>query len=139
LDEEDFSSTGGCTRNAVKQVFTKKQVSGSFVNPKDILIDEDPRIVGANEAWVQCMKDLGFDTRYDYRDQDDIIEHFQERFDKLVGDDDPRSLTGARAAELEAMQKEEIAISLADLECQVKHTDDVYRRVETEVLGQPLD
>jgi hypothetical protein len=139
FDEEDFSSTGGCTRRAVEQVFTKKQVSGSFVNPKDILIDEDPRIIAANEAWVQCMKDLGYETGYDYRDQDDIIAEFEKRFDKLVGEDDPHTLTGPRAARLRVMQKEEIAISLADLECQLRHTDAVYRTVETEVLGAPLD
>jgi hypothetical protein len=139
FDEEDFSSTGGCTRRAVERVFTKKQVSGSYVNPKDILIDEDPRIVAANEAWIQCMHDLGYDTGYEYEDQDDIIAEFEKRFDKLVGDDDPRKLTGPRAEQLNAMQREEIAISLADLECQIRHTDRVYRQVETEVLGRPLD
>jgi hypothetical protein len=139
FDEEDFSSTGGCTRRAVEQVFTKKQVSGSYVHPKDILIDEDPRIVAANEAWVQCMHDLGYDTNYEYDDQDDIIADFEKRFDKLVGDDDPRKLTGPRAEQLKAMQREEIEISLADVECQIRHTDRVYRQVETEVLGKPLD
>jgi hypothetical protein len=139
FDEEDFSSTGGCTRKAVSQVFTKEQVRGDYVNPKDILIDEDPRIVAAEEAWLKCMKDLGWETGYDYADQDDIMAEFEKRFEKLVGDDDPRTLTGPRLQQLKEMQREEIAISLADLKCQIRHTDHVYRQVETEVIGFPLD
>jgi hypothetical protein len=123
----------------VSQVFTKEQVRGDYVNPKDILIDEDPRIVAAEDAWLKCMKDLGWETGYDYADQDDIMAEFEKRFEKLVGDDDPRTLTGPRLQQLKEMQREEIAISLADLKCQIRHTDHVYRQVETEVIGFPLD
>jgi hypothetical protein len=139
FDEEDFSSTGGCTRKAVEQVFTKEQVRGDYVNPKDVLIDEDPRIVAANERWIQCMKDRGWETKYDYEDQDDIMAELERRFEKLVGDDDPRTLTGPRLEQLKALQREEIAISMADFRCETKHTDPVYRQVETEVIGFPLN
>ena len=50
LDEEDFSSTGGCTRKAVTAVFKPSQVDGTFVNPKDELIDSDKRIIEAQRA-----------------------------------------------------------------------------------------
>jgi hypothetical protein len=135
LDEEDFSSTGGCTRKAVEQVFTPEQLKGTYVNPKDVLVDSDPRIAEARRNWSQCMKEHG----YDYKaDQDEIIDEYSERLDDLLGEDDPQDLTGARAAELRKLQKEEIEVSLADLDCQVKHTDAVYRQVEIEVYGQPV-
>jgi hypothetical protein len=70
--------------------------------------------------------------------QDEIIEEYQERLEELTQGDDPRTLTGARAEALRKLQEEEIAVSLADLECQLKHTDDIYHEVETEVYGQPL-
>ena len=54
FDEEDFSSTGGCTRKAVAQVFTPAQLKGTYVNPKDVLVDSDPRIVEALHNWSKC-------------------------------------------------------------------------------------
>jgi hypothetical protein len=135
LDEEDFSMTGGCTRKAVAQVFTPEQLKGTYVNPKDVLVDSDKRIVAARKAWSKCMRAAG----YDYlEDQDEIIEDFEERLDKLLNGDNPQTLTGARAKALKNLQQEEIAASLADLDCQLKHTDKVYDEVETEVYGRPL-
>ena len=135
LDEEDFSSTGGCTRKAVEQVFTAEQLKGTYVNPKDVLVDSDPRIVAARRNWSKCMRSHGYDYR---EDQDEIIEEYGERLDELLDGDDPASLTGQRAAALRKLQQEEIAVSLADLDCQIKHTDQVYRQVEIEVYGQPV-
>jgi hypothetical protein len=135
LDEEDFSSTGGCTRTAVEQVFTPEQLKGSYVNPKDVLLNSDKRIADAEAAWSRCMADAGYSYK---RDQDEIIDEYAERLDAIVGDSDPQRLTGSPAAELKKLQQAEIAVSLADLECQIKHTDKVFDQVETEVYGQPL-
>ena len=135
LDEEDFSMTGGCTRKAVAQVFTPEQLKGTYVNPKDVLVDSDKRIVAARKAWSKCMRAAG----YDYlEDQDEIIEDFEERLDKLLDGDDPQTLTGARADALKAMQQEEIAAALVDLDCQLKHSDKIYDEVELQVYGQTL-
>ena len=135
LDEEDFSSTGGCTREAVEQVFTPEQMKGTYVNPKDVLVDSDPRIAAARRAWSRCMRSHGYEYE---EDQDEIIEEYGERLDELLEGDDPTSLTGQRAAALRKLQQEEIAVSLADLDCQIKHTDEIYRKVEIEVYGQPV-
>ena len=135
LDEEDFSSTGGCTREAVEQVFTPEQMKGTYVNPKDVLVDSDPRIAAARRDWSKCMRSHGYEYE---EDQDEIIEEYGERLDELLEGDDPTSLTGQRAAALRKLQQEEIAVSLADLDCQIKHTDEIYRKVEIEVYGQPV-
>ena len=63
FDEEDFSDTGGCTRKAVAQVFTPAQLKGTYVNPKDVLVDSDPRIVEARRNWSKCMRSLGYDYK----------------------------------------------------------------------------
>ena len=76
---------------------------------------------------------------YDYEDdQDEIIEDYEQRLEELLGEDDPQSLTGHRLEQLRKLQQEEIAVSLVDLDCQIKHTDDVFRQVEIEVFGQPV-
>lgn len=136
LDEEDFADTGGCTREAVSKVFTPAQLKGTYVNPKDVVIDADPRIIEAHRLWSECMHDAGYEYEYD---QDEIIEEYQDRLDELTEGDDPATLTGDRAAALRKLQEEEIAVALADLECQLKHTDGVYREVELEVYGQSLE
>jgi hypothetical protein len=135
FDEEDFSETGGCTREAVAQVFTPAQLKGTYVNPKDVLVENDPRIIEAEDKWTECMRAAG----YDYEDdQDEIIEEYEERLEELLGDDDPASLSGHRLAQLRRLQQEEIAVSLVDLECQIEHTDEVFRQVEIEVFGRPV-
>jgi hypothetical protein len=135
IDEEDFSETGGCTRKAVAQVFTAAQLKGTYVNPKDVLVDSDPRIEKARRNWSRCMKERGYDYQ---EDQDEIISEYGDRLDELTGGDDPTTLTGARAAALRKLQAEEIAVALADMECQIKYTDAVYREVEIEIFGHPV-
>jgi hypothetical protein len=135
FDEEDFSSTGGCTRKAVEQVFSTEQISPNYSNPKDVLVETDPRIVKAEQEWVRCMEAAGYDG---YTDQDELIEEFEERLDALLGELDPEDLSAAKERELKKLQAEEIKAAVADVECQIKHTDAVYDQVELEVFGRPV-
>ena len=135
FDEEDFSETGGCTRKAVAATFTKAQLLGTYVNPKDVLVESDKRIVKAVAAWTECMRDAGYDG---YEDQDEIMEELGERLDELLDGDDPTTLTGEKRRALKQLQAEEVKASMADLACEIEHTDDVFREVEIEVFGQPV-
>lgn len=135
LDDEDFSDTGGCTRAAVEEVFTEEQVSGEFVNPKDVQLEEDPRMVAAMEDWRQCMLAEG----YDYLEQDEIIEEFEDRLDELLGEADPEELSPQQSEDLAALQREEIAVALVDLDCQIAHTDEVEAAIEEELFGFSVD
>ncbi len=133
LDDEDFGGTGGCTEEAVSEVFPAEMLSSSFVNPKDILIESDPRVVAAEEEWMDCMAEDG----YEYEDQDEIIEEYEERYEELLDGRDPDELTGSDLEALEELQGEEIAVALKDLECQA-FVDPVVREVEIEVYGEPV-
>jgi hypothetical protein len=135
FDEEDFSHTGGCTRSAVSKVFTPAQLKGTYVNPKDVLVNSDPRLADARRKWSRCMHRHG----YEYKaDQDEIIEEYEDALDELTQGEDPRTLTGTQLKALHRLQKAEIKVALADLDCQLKYTDDVERKVEIEVYGQPV-
>jgi hypothetical protein len=135
FDEEDFSSVGGCTKKAVAEVFTAEQLLGSYVNPKDVAVERDPRIIKAVAEWKRCMEAKGYDG---YEDQDEIIEEFETRLDELLGDDDPEDLSGAKLAALKKLQQEEIKASLADVDCEIKHTDKPYETVEIEIFGRKI-
>ena len=132
LGDEDFSSTGGCTRKAVEQVFTPEQIRGDYVNPKDILIEKDARVAKANADWVACMEGYGY---IGYLDQDEIISEFEERFAALTSDEEAPTLTGPKLAKLQELQREEIEIALADMRCDDKHLGPLIRSVEAEVYG----
>ncbi len=133
LDDEDFSSTGGCTRSAVEEVFPPEMLAATFVNPKDILVEFDPRVQAAEEEWIDCMQEEG----YDYEDQDEIIEEYEERLDVVSEGEDPEELTGARLDALNELQAEEIAVAMRDLECQAP-VDEAVRQVEIELYGTPV-
>lgn len=133
LDDEDFNGTGGCTREAVASVFPSAMLSSTFVNPKDLLIESDPRVEAAEEAWMDCMGEDG----YEYEDQDDIIEEFEERLETLTEGEDLESLGSEDLEALEALKAEEIAVALKDLECQGP-LDEVIRTVEIEIYGEPV-
>lgn len=135
LDDEDFADTGGCTRSAVEEFFTAEQVSGEFVNPKDIQLDEDPRMVEAQENWRNCMLAEG----YDYLEQDDIIDEFEERLDALLEEAEPEELSPEKSEALAALQREEIAVALVDLDCQIEFVDDIEEEVEREIFGFSVD
>lgn len=133
LDDEDFSGLGGCTEEAVSSVFPEEMMSSSFINPKDVLIESDPRVIAADEEWMECMSEEG----YEYEDQDEIIEEYEERYDALTDGEDPEDLSGADLQALEELQAEEIAVALRDLECQGP-LDEVIREVEIEIYGEPV-
>jgi hypothetical protein len=135
LDDEDFSDTGGCTREAVSQVFTPEQLTGGYVNPKDGLLDQDSRMREARDKWANCMQDQGFP----YKDDGDIVDDFKKRLGALVGEGDPAELTGDRLDKLHAMQADEIRVSLVELDCKEKFLDGTEKQVETEMFGHPLN
>lgn len=133
LDDEDFSGTGGCTKEAVTAVFPAEMLSSSFINPKDVLIESDPRVIAAEEEWMDCMSEDG----YEYEDQDEIIEEYEDRYDELLDGNDPEDLEGADLDALADLQAEEITVALKDLECQAL-VDPVIREVEIEIYGEPV-
>lgn len=133
LDDEDFSGTGGCTQEAVTTVFPAEMLSSSFINPKDVLIESDPRVIAAEEEWADCMSEDG----YEYEDQDEIIEEYEDRYDELLDGNDPEDLAAADLDALADLQSEEIAVALKDLECQA-FVDPVVREVEIEFYGEPV-
>lgn len=133
LDDEDFSGLDGCTGGAVESVFPPEMMSASFVNPKDVLIESDPRVQAAEEAWMECMAEDG----YEYEDQDEIIDEYDELLETVTDGEDPEDLSGQALDALHELQADEIAVALKDLECQGP-LDEVIREVEIEVFGAPV-
>lgn len=133
LEAEDFSETGGCTRTAIEQVFNPKEMGAAYYNPKDALIEQDPRVIAAVAAWSDCMREAGFD----YDSPEETEEDIKDRLDAILDGANPETLSAAGQAELKELQGEERAIAVADLECEAKFIEPVVLQVETELYGAP--
>lgn len=88
-------------------------------------------MIAAREDWARCMREEG----YDYDRQEDAEDEIAERFEEIVGDEDPESLTGPALAELRELQGEERAVAARDDECSVEFLDDVEDAIEEELSG----
>jgi hypothetical protein len=133
LEAEDFSQTGGCTRKAIEAVFSPEDLNASYVNPKDVLIAQDPRMVAAVADWSGCMRDAGFD----YNNPEEIEPDLRDQLKTLTGGAAPDSLTGSDKDALVELQGAEKAIAVASLKCGEDHIEPVLKKVETELYGAP--
>lgn len=128
LEEEDFSETEGCTKAAVDKAYSPDELSGSYVNPGDKLVEQDPRMVKALKAWSECVKEGGY--TYDHPDQ--IIDDLTTRLEAVTQGEDPQSVTSPAMTELQGLEK---AIAVVASECEGEHIEDVQIQVEAEVYG----
>jgi hypothetical protein len=132
LEGEDFLPAGGCTETAIGEVFTEEQLSPSFFNPFDALVEQDPRVIAANEDWSGCMGEAG----YDYERPDDAEDELIERLDAITEGADPATVTGSAKDALTELQGEERAIAALDLDCQERFLVDVEQQVERDISGR---
>jgi len=132
LEQEDFLPAGGCTETAIEEVFTPEQLSPSFFNPFDALVEQDPRMIEAQENWSKCMNEAGFE----YATQGDPEDEFVERLDAITGGADPKTLTGGDKEALTELQGEERAIAKVDFDCAAEHIDAVEQQVERDISGR---
>ena len=133
-DAGDFTDLGGCTKQATDAVLGGAAALNEIVGKLDELdqrIIEDQRMVKATERWSACMRDKGY--RYD--ESDAIDEDLQRRFQGIVGvgvrpgaTTVPPGASYDRAA-LVALQREEVKLGNADLECEKREITPVEQKV----------
>ena len=136
LEAEDFSRTGGCTRKAVQQEFTKKQLSESYINPGDQKVQQDPRMKAALKKYATCMNNGGVDQ---YSSPDEIEPDIQSQLDAITGGpggQDPQSLDATGAAKLKDLQAFELRVADLSFKCEEKFVAPVQERVEKEIYGR---
>ena len=132
LDAADFTRLGGCSREAVVQVFGGPEVVQRLQAALDQLdqrIASDPRMVPAVAAWSACMRAAG----YELARPQDVDSTLAAKLEAIVG---PPEQSGAvvdydRAA-LAALQREEVAMVAADISCEEEHLAPVEDEVQAE-------
>ena len=135
MDNEDFSTTGGCTKQAVSQVFTADELGASFVNYQNgqgDRVDADPRVVAAYQDWSGCMRDKG----YNYAKPDEIKADLLSQLDAITGGQPLDSLSADQKQQLSDLQALEVEVAAVDDQCDLKYVADVVAAVQAE-LGIP--
>ena len=137
LDTGDFSRLGGCLKTATDQVFGGAEVIETLSAKLDELDEKmraDARMVKVVKDWSACMREKGFDG---LEEQEEVDAVLKEKLEEIVGP--PGDLAGADSAEadydkaaLAALQKEEVAMVKADIECEKEHVEDVEEEVTAE-------
>ena len=131
IEIEDLSRTGGCTRAAIEQVFEPEQLLATYYNPKDALIEEDPRMVEAIARYSECIHDAGFD----YGHEKEIEADLRNRLATITGGEPLESLSAEARNALAELQEYERALALASLNCEEKHLEPAEDRVERELYS----
>jgi hypothetical protein len=133
LETEDLSRTGGCTRKAIEKFFTPEQMSATFINPFDAMIDKDPRVVEANTKFAECMRSAGFEYNHEKEVEPDI----RKRLDAITGAAPLEALAPDGLAQLKELQAYEVAAATATINCEERYLDPVVDRVEREFYAGP--
>ena len=136
-DSGNFTKLGGCVREATERVMGSARVITQLQTRLDEMEErmlQDQRMVRAIERWSACMAGRGF--RYD--DPEAIDQDLFDRTEAIVGKLPGQFATGPAPGEtpqpydhaaLAALQREEVAIAVADHDCERREITPVERVV----------
>ena len=136
LERENFTRTAGCTRKGVETAFTPEQLTVSYYNPKDALINKDPRMKAVLRQYAQQMRKLGFD----YAHPDDVGPDLHKRLDALTQSQsialDKMSPDQTKA--LKALQDYELRVSKKHYDLMENLFDPVEEQIAKEMFARPV-
>jgi len=130
VDNGDFSSLGGCTREATEKVFggTKAlQTVQSALDEVDKRVAADKRVTAAQRQWASCMRQAGFE----FQEGDEIEASLTKRLEAIVGAPGSRKATYDKPA-LASLQESELKVAETDASCEAKFLKPVKDKVEAE-------
>jgi hypothetical protein len=136
LEIENFSRTGGCTRKAIEQVFKPEQLKATYYNPKDALINRDPRMKAALREYAKKMREAG----YDYNHPDEVEPDIRERLAALTdgGSIPVEKMSYEKRIAFETLKAYEWNVAKIDFEFQVEIFDPVEEKIEKELYAREV-
>lgn len=136
LEAENFSRCGGCTLEAIKKVFKPDELKPTYYNPKDALVNKDPRMKAALRKYSEKMREAGFD----YNHPDDVEGDIQKRLDAILGGGTPPvdELSSEQQAALKKLQEYERRAAKANLKLQEEIFDPVEEKIEKEMYARQV-
>jgi hypothetical protein len=136
LETENFSRTGGCTRQAIEQVFKPDQLKATYYNPKDALINKDPRMKGALRYYASEMRKAGFN----YNHPDEVEPDIRERLAALTGGGTitVEKMSPEQRAALKELQNYERRVAAKNFQLAEELFDPVEAKIEEEMYPRKV-
>jgi len=136
LETENFSRTGGCTRAAIEQVFDPEQMKATYYNPKDALINKDPRMKAALRKYASEMRKAGFN----YNHPDEVETDIRERLAALTGGGRKPvdEMTAEQLDALKKLQDYERLVAVKNFELSEKIFEPVEEQIEKELYPRKV-
>ena len=134
LERENFARTGGCTKKAVEQVFTPKQLDAGYYNPTNELINKDPRMKAALRQYAEQMKKRG----YDYAHPDEVESDVRKRLDVITQGQTiaPEKMSPEQKKAFRSLQDYERRVAKINLEMAEKLFDPVEEKIMKEMFAR---
>lgn len=136
LETENFSRTGGCTRKAIEQVFEPEQLKATYYNPKDALINKDPRMKAALRKYAAEMRKAGFD----YNHPDEVEPDIRNRLAALTknGTIPVEKMSPEQRIALEKLKAYEWNVAKINVELQQEIFDPIEASIEREMYPRKV-
>jgi hypothetical protein len=134
LETENFAFTGGCTRKAVGHVFKPDQLEATYYNPKDAMINKDPRMRAALRQYGVEMRKAGFS----YNHPDEVEHDVRRRLASLTngGNILLEKMTPAQQGALKELQDYERRVATKNFQLQEDVIDPVAEKIERELFAR---
>lgn len=136
LEGENFSRCGGCTLKAIQQVFKPHQLKATYYNPKDSIINKDPRMKAALRKYSDQMRAAGFD----YNHPDQVEPDIRERLAAVTGGQliPVEKMSSEQKAGLKKLQEYERRVGALSFKLQKQLFDPVEEQIEKEMYARPV-
>lgn len=136
LETENFSRTGGCTRKAIEQVFEPEQLKATYYNPKDALINKDPRMKAALRQYAAEMRKAGFE----YNHPDEVEDDMRDRLAALTNGGTIRveEMSPEQRTALKKLQDYERRVAGKNFKLQEEIFDPVEEKIEKELFAREV-
>lgn len=136
METEDFSRCGGCTHKAVEQVFQIERLKASFYNPKDALINKDPRMKAALRKYAAAMRKAGF--AYDHPDE--VEPDLRQRLQPITGGGTipVARMSPEQQAALKQLQDLERRVAALSFRLQEEYFEPVEKQIERELFAREV-
>lgn len=134
LENEDFYRTGGCTRNAIEQVFRPAQLKATYYNPKDALVNKDPRMKAALRQYAAEIRKAGFE----YNHPDEVKRSIRERLAALTSNATilVEEMSPKQRAALKKLQDYERGVAVKNFELEEGVIDPVEDKILREMFAR---
>jgi hypothetical protein len=136
LEIENFSRCGGCTLEAIQQVFSADQLKATYVNPLDALIAKDPRMKAALRKYAEAMHDAGFS----YTHPDEVEPDIRAQLQAITegGTIPLERLSSDQLVALKKLQEVERRVAVLTIQLEEEFFEPVEEQIEKEMFARQV-